>query len=169
MQHENRTYSSLEEIINDKGKLIYTNVGDSMWPLIRQGKDIIVIERKPEGRLKRYDIPLYRRDSDVAQDNGKYVLHRILRVRENDYIISGDNRWNREKGISDRHIVGVLTAVVRGGAIPGNDKAKTVQASSLGFRIYSHLWCDLYPIRALICLCRDFPSWALRKLKSRRQ
>ena len=70
--------ATFEEELNRTGRLIYTNVGDSMLPLIRQGRDLLIIE-KPHGRLKKYDIPLYRRDS------GQYVLHRILKVRRNDY------------------------------------------------------------------------------------
>ena len=72
--------STFEEQLDKCGKLIYTNVGDSMMPLIRQDKDLLIIE-KPKGRLKKYDVPLYRRDS------GQYVLHRILEVRKNDYVI----------------------------------------------------------------------------------
>ena len=99
---------TFEEIIRRDGRLVYTNVGDSMLPLIRQGRDLLVIE-KTSGRLKKYDVPLYKRDS------GQYVLHRILKVRQEDYVICGDNRWRREYGITDRHIIGVLTAVVRDG------------------------------------------------------
>ena len=127
--------SSFEEILEKEGRLIYSNVGDSMKPLIRQGRDIIVIE-KPKGRLKKYDIPLYRRDS------GQYVLHRILRVRKNDYVLCGDNRTAKETGITDRHIKGVLTKIIRDG--------RTVEMNSLPMKIYSHLWCDLFPLRALI-------------------
>ena len=60
--------STFEEELERTGKLVYTNVGDSMMPLIRQDKDLLIIEKKPEGRLKKYDVPLYRRDS------GQYVL-----------------------------------------------------------------------------------------------
>ena len=97
--------STFEEEIAHNGFLLYRNVGDSMLPLIRQGKDLLLIARKPQGRLNKYDVPLYRRDS------GQYVLHRILKVRKNDYVLCGDNRWRRETGITDRHIIGVLTAV----------------------------------------------------------
>ena len=44
-----------EDIIERDGRLVYTNVGDSMRPLIRQDKDLIIIE-KPHGRLKKYEI-----------------------------------------------------------------------------------------------------------------
>ncbi len=127
--------SSFEEQLQKNGKLIYTNVGDSMMPLIRQDRDLLVI-RPVHARLKKYDVPLYRRDS------GKYVLHRILKVRDQDYVICGDNRWSREYGITDKHIIGVLTAVIRDGKeIPVTDKK---------YLCYVHLWCDFFPIRALL-------------------
>ena len=133
--------STFEEEIKKSGKIIYTNVGDSMMPFIRQGRDVLVISRA-EGRLKRYDIPLYKRDS------GQYVLHRILKVRENDYIICGDNRCIREYGITDRHIIGVLTGIIRDGReIPLTDRK---------YRIYVHLWCDFFPVRTFIIRIRQF-------------
>lgn len=129
---------SFEDILNRDGRLIFTNVGDSMMPLIRQNKDLLIIER-PKGRLRRLDIPLYKRD------NGRYVLHRILKVRANDYVMCGDNRWRCEYGIRDHHIIGILTSIVRDG--------KTIPMSSLKVRIYSHIWCDAFYIRAIILMC----------------
>lgn len=127
--------STFEEEIQRTGKLVYTNVGDSMLPLIRQGRDLLVISRV-EGRLKKYDVPLYKRDS------GQYVLHRILKVRDKDYVICGDNRYHREYGITDRHIIGVLTGIVRDG--------REISMKSLPYRLYVHLWCDFFWVRALI-------------------
>jgi len=135
--------STFEEQLNQNRKLIYTNVGDSMLPLIREHKDILIIERPKEWdnlpadgikKLSRLDIPLYKRDS------GNYVLHRVLKVREHDYVICGDNRYHREYGISDRHVIGVLTAVVKNG--------REIPVNKGRYRIYAHLWCDFYPVRA---------------------
>ena len=127
--------SNFEIELEKHGKLIYTNKGDSMMPLLREGKDLLIIE-KPNGRLKKYEVPLYRRDS------GQYVLHRILKVREEDYVICGDNRWRREYEICDKHIIGVLTGFVRDG--------KTYSVNDTKYRLYVHLWCDFFYIRALI-------------------
>jgi len=126
---------SFEEILEKEGRLVYSNAGDSMLPLIREGRDLLVIER-PSGRLKKYDVPLYRRDS------GQYVLHRVLKVRENDYIICGDNRWQKESGIEDRHILGVLTAVIRDG--------RELPLTGWRYMLFVRLWCGLFPLRALI-------------------
>ena len=133
--------SSFEEEIQRKGYLLYRVEGDSMMPLIRQDKDLVLISGKPEGRLKKYDVPLYKRDS------GQYVLHRVLRVRENDYVLCGDNRWQRETDISDRHIIGVLSAVIR--------NEKKLPTNARRYRLYSHLWCDLFYLRAFLLRCRD--------------
>lgn len=139
-----------EDVIERDGRLVYTNVGDSMRPLIRQDRDLLIIE-KPNGRLKKYDVPLYKRDS------GQYVLHRVLKVRDSDYVICGDNRYSKEYGITDRHIVGVLTAVVRDG--------KEIPITDWRYRIYVHLWCDFFPLRAFIIKAKHFPKWLKRKLK----
>ena len=133
--------STFEEEISRTGKLIYTNVGDSMMPIIRQNRDLLIIE-KVNGRLKKYDVPLFKRDS------GQYVLHRILRVRKNDYVMCGDNRCNKEYGITDRHIIGVLTGIVRDG--------KTVSVNNKKYRLYVHLWCDFFPVRALILRAKNY-------------
>lgn len=137
-----RLKSDFRTEINKHGSIIYTNVGDSMMPLINQGRDVLIISRKPKGRLKKYDVPLYQRDS------GQYVLHRILKVRRNDYVICGDNRSHSETGITDRHIIGVLTGIIRNG--------KMLSLKSLKYRLYVHLWCDFFPIRAFIIRVRNF-------------
>lgn len=132
---------TFEEEINRSGKLVYTNVGYSMMPLIRQKRDLIVLE-KPHGRCKKYDIPLYKRK------NGMYVLHRILKVRDNDYVLCGDHCWNKEYGVTDQQIIGVLTAVVRDG--------KTISVTDRKYRAYVHLWCDFFWIRAGILRMKAF-------------
>lgn len=138
---------SFETILAQDGRLVYSNVGDSMMPLLREGRDLVVIE-PVNRRLKRYEVPLYRRES------GQYVLHRILRVRKNDYVICGDNRWGLETGVTDNQILGCLTAVVRNG--------ETISVSDPRYQLYVHLWCDLFPLRAfLLRTCH----WIRKKVK----
>ena len=71
--------SKIEGELERSGKILQTTIGDSMEPMLQNRQNIVVIE-KADGLLKKYDLPLYRRP------NGKYVLHRILKVRKNDYI-----------------------------------------------------------------------------------
>ena len=117
--------STYEEIIAREGKLVYTNVGISMLPLLRQGRDLFIVEKRGPERLKAGDVVLYRRPPD------KYVLHRIVEVREKEYVILGDNCINREYGITDRDILGVMTGFVRDG--------KQHAVTERGYRLYTWL------------------------------
>ena len=141
--------SSFEEILETEGRLVYSSVGRSMLPLIRQGRDLLIVER-PRGRLKKYDVPLFRRA------NGQYVLHRVIQVREKDYVLRGDNQRVRESGITDGQILGVLKAVVRDG--------KELSVDDWRYRLYVRVWCGLYPLRSAIGRGADL----IRRWKTKR-
>ena len=99
-------FQDIEHIIRetlDMGKTFKISPnGGSMLPLILQGRDSVYM-KKPEGRLKKYDIAFYKRD------NGKFVLHRVVKVKKDSYLFCGDNQWDVEKGIKDRNIIGVVS------------------------------------------------------------
>lgn len=148
--NSNISNKKIEDIILENGKFIAPPVGDSMWPLLRNRKDIMLIEKVDE-RLKRYDVPLYKRDS------GQYVLHRILKVREHDYVICGDNRTCREYGITDKNIIGVLKGVYK--------DDKFISCNDKKYKIYVHLWCDLFYLRVFLIKIRNLFKKVRRKLK----
>ena len=76
---------TFEEILEKDGRLVYRFRGVSMKPMLYQNRDLVVIE-KVKDRLKKGDVVLYRRGKD-------YVLHRIVRVSEDGYVIRGDNTY----------------------------------------------------------------------------
>lgn len=127
---------SYEEYMDKYQRLVRTNVGVSMLPLLRQGRDLFIVEKRGPGRLKAGDVVLYRRPPD------KYVLHRIVQVREKDYVILGDNCVKREYGITDDDILGVMTGFVRDG------KQHTV--TERGYRLYRFLWLHGAPMRVFL-------------------
>ena len=148
---------TFEQVLAEQGTLVYKNVGVSMMPLLRQGKDLMVIRKKePDVRCRRYDAVLYKRK------NGQYVLHRVLRVRKEDYGICGDNCTEVEYGITDEMILGVMTEVMRGGK-----KQRVIREGDLLYRVYVHLWCDLFPVRRFLLRCRRFAGRMLRGVKRR--
>ena len=130
---------TFEKMLDENGYLAYTNVGTSMMPLLRQGRDIMEIRKKGSERCRKYDAVLYKAGTE-------YILHRIIQVRENDYVIVGDNCFRKEYGITDNQILGVLTGVVRNG--------KHLSVKDKKYLFYVHIWCDFYPIRAGILYCR---------------
>lgn len=133
MNNEKMTY---EEYLRKYGEMTYRNIGVSMLPMLKQGRDLFTVRKKTEERCKKYDVVLYRRPPK------SYVLHRIVEVRQNDYVILGDNCVAREYGITDKDIIGVMTSFVH--------KGKTYQTDDIRYRIYVQVWCHTYCLRMLI-------------------
>ena len=95
------------EALKARGFYIGKTKGTSMEPMLREGRDRVVIV-PPEFPLKKYDVPLYTRD-------GHYTLHRIIKVKKNgQYVICGDNRVDYEYDITNDRIIGVLIAFYQG-------------------------------------------------------
>ena len=132
---------TFEELLDNYGYIVYTNVGCSMLPLLRERRDVIEIHRKEPGRCKKYDVVLYR-------VGDKYILHRILRVLPKGYIIAGDHNTFIERNITDEMILGVMTRVVRDG--------KTITPDNIWYKAYVHLWCDAYPVRMGLLKAKRF-------------
>ena len=124
-----------EEYLDKNGVMTYTNRGTSMLPLLKQGRDLFTVRKKGAQRCKKYDVVLYRRPPD------KYVLHRIVEVRSDSYVILGDNCLNKEFGITDDDIIGVMTGYVR--------KGKEHNIKEFGYWLYSRYIVAFHPFRVL--------------------
>ena len=92
-----------EEVLEKEGELFFTNVGYSMYPLIREREDILHIVKKDT--YKRGDIILYKSDVD------HYVLHRILRIKKDRIICAGDYNYFKDKPIADKQVLGLLLSI----------------------------------------------------------
>lgn len=124
------TLDAVIDIILEKlemgGTVTFTPNGTSMLPMLRDGKDIVVL-KKPEGRLHLFDVPLYRRE------NGQFVLHRVIDFgHDGSYVMCGDNQFSKEKGIKDGQILAVMTGFHR--------KGKAYTPNSLRYRVYVNFW-----------------------------
>lgn len=116
-----------------------------MYPLLRQRKDSVHII-KIEEPLKKNDVILYRRD------NGQYVLHRLIKIKQGKYVFCGDNQWQKEYGITDNHIIGKMIGYYR--------KEKYHSVDTFSFGVYTLLIFFTRPIRRL----RDFIKRVLKKI-----
>lgn len=143
--------SKLEALLARDGFLIYKTRGVSMRPLLKEGRDLVTI-RTFDGRLKKYDVPLYRRR------DGGYLLHRIIEVKPDHYVIRGDNTFVKEH-VPDKELVGVLVAFKR--------KGKDFTVDSRGYRLYAKVWNFIYPVRWLAHKCRRFCGRIKRAIQGR--
>ena len=125
----------IEEVVSKGGRFNLITAGTSMLPLLRNRKDTVVLEAK-RGRLKKYDIPLFR------TCDGRYLLHRVVKVLDNSYNTCGDNRIKIEKGIRDDDIIAVVHSVIREG--------REISFDSFGYKLYVRVWCSFMPLKFLL-------------------
>ncbi len=60
--------------------------GSSTAPMLHNGRDSVTLT-PPAGPVKRGDVILYQRE------NGRYVLHRVIRCREDGLLCCGGGSW----------------------------------------------------------------------------
>lgn len=124
----------IEEKLNNNEDIYSLTSGISMEPMLRQHRDIVIIKRV-NGRLKRNDVPLYRR---AGCD--RFVLHRILKVTSDGYVIRGDNLYTKEYDVKDGDIIGVLKAFYREGKYYDCEKSRK-------YKTYVFFMRVSYPLR----------------------
>lgn len=93
----------IDEAFDKDERFIFKPNGVSMQPFIKGGCDAVEIE-KYTGGAEKHDIVFYRRP------DGKYVLHRIVKICNDCYGVCGDNQWWVEK-IVDEQIFARVTSV----------------------------------------------------------
>ena len=119
--------------------------GVSMLPMLRQGIDTVELAPLPE-KLQKYDLPVYQYPS------GKYVMHRIVKVRKDHCICLGDNTYSYET-IRREQMLGIVSAFRRG--------EKRIEANAWHYRLYCRLWVASFPLRKLLKRAkRRIKSWA---------
>ena len=139
--------STFEDILARDGILVYKTHGVSMEPMLRQNRDLVFIQ-VPSSRLKKYDVALYRRGD-------AYVLHRVIGVCSDHYMIRGDNTYSVEI-VPDDSVIGVLTGFQR--------KGKKHDVTEWGYMLYVRLWNKLYSVRRVYLRLRRFVVRLARKL-----
>lgn len=103
--------ATIEQAIRENGFFVRTFRGHSMMPMLDEKKDAVRLI-PVSGRLKKYDIPLYIRKDE------KLILHRIIKVLENGYVIRGDNCIQKEY-VSEDQIIAVTEGIYKDGIYHG--------------------------------------------------
>lgn len=141
---------SIKEIIDKYGTYTGLTMGTSMRPLLHQQKDNIIVV-KPKARLKKYDVALY------VTDYGKYIMHRVVEVHPDHYIITGDNLLAKEY-VTDDMICGKLAGFYKNGK-----KYVDCENGKL-YKIYSRVWVALKPLRPISIFAQRGFSFIKRKV-----
>lgn len=119
--------------------------GYSMLPFIVGGRDKVVLQQAvswQEGDIVLAHLP-----------EGRYVLHRIYRLSEEDVILMGDGNLQATECCKQSDIVGKAVQIIRDGRV--------VDCHAAGERWRARLWRWLLPLRRYIV-------WIYRRYANKR-
>ena len=112
----------IKDFIQAEGYYLGTVVGNSMRPLLRERRDsVLIIPANHPLSLKKYQVILFKM-------NDNYVLHRIIRIKNNSYVTRGDNN-HRVEDVSATQIYGILKGVYI--------KGRYIDCNSAFYNLYS--------------------------------
>lgn len=131
MQTEKTQSLCIEDELNKHGTYATNTNGVSMLPLFKTHRDVAVL-KTPDRELKKYDVVLYTGASH------KYILHRVIGVREDEFVIRGDNTFVKEY-VKKERILAYLVSF--------NRKGKHHSTDDLWYKVYSRFWNFIYPVR----------------------
>ena len=117
---------NIEQCLKELGFAVVPTKGTSMWPLLIEGKCRVKITAAEGKMLKKGDIVLYRRA------DGTLVLHRIVKVEEDTFLVCGDHQWKLDEKVQEEQIL----AVAQGFFINGN----YIDEKTWWYRLYKRFW-----------------------------
>ena len=103
--------------------------GNSMFPLLRNGKDVVVLGKCPAESLQPMDVVLFRY-------RGKHVLHRIIRREGERLLIQGDGSIVAKEECTVDDVVGKVVQICR-------PSGKEIPVGSWQWTIPSRVWRGL--------------------------
>jgi len=129
--------------LDDKGFVVSKVRGVSMWPLLNQKNTTVYIEKS--NLYNKYDAILFMRQ------NKDMILHRILKVEKDYFLVCGDNQAYLEK-VYPTQIKGKLKEYYKNG--------KTKQLRGFLYQVYLRCMLMTRPLRWL----RDITKKMVKKV-----
>lgn|GEM_PF-247055 len=126
----------IEEVLNNAGEIVLTVMGNSMFPMLRHGRDRVCIVKAKDNALKKYDILLF------IRDDGKYILHRVVGVKPDGYVVIGDNQYVKEYPVKHSQVIGVVKSFWRNG--------KYTSCDAFFYNVYVRFWSWTFFIRLIL-------------------
>lgn len=121
----------VRQMLNE-GHTVTINVkGYSMRPFLENGRDKVKLVQPQAVQTG---------DAVLAEISaGTYVLHRVVRIKEDEVVLMGDGNLRGTEHCRKENIVGVVTHYFR--------KGKSIEAKSPWLRRSVTLWRHLLPVR----------------------
>lgn len=99
-------FTLVEQELDETGSVLFIVQGTSMQPMLRNGKDKVLLVKVGEKGLRPGDICLFRHC-------GKHILHRLIRRDGNDLYMRGDNVIGHCDICRPEDVAGIVETVYR--------------------------------------------------------
>ena len=133
MSSENLKLSTASEVLKVEKEVSVLTSGCSMQPMLRQHRDVVTVKRV-DRELRKGDAVLY------PGKDGRFILHRIVKIKNGEFIIRGDNNYFTEYGIKKENIVGLIKEFYRDGKYINCE-------TDLKYKLYVFYICHSYAMR----------------------
>jgi len=124
-------FSVVEETVKDGGSIKIKISGFSMYPLVTSRRDSVLLTKAQ--KIKKGDVPL------IKREDGSFVLHRVVGIKDGCYALRGDYEQKREYPIKPEQVIAVAKGFYR--------NEKYIDCNSFLYKLYSFLWMRSVAIR----------------------
>ena len=139
----------LKTIEEDKVFVMPIN-GTSMLPFLDSSKKV---KLKKAESLKKGEMYFYKRE------NGQYVLHRLIKIKNDNLIFRGDNQFINENDIKENQIIAKVVEII-------DENGNINNLSSLSYKIYVCIMRNIFFKKVYFKLRRIFKKWKRKKQSS---
>ena len=119
-------FAEVEQLLSEGQNVTILVKGNSMRPLLRNGRDRVVLRAHRDEDIRKGAVMLFRY-------SGSYVMHRVVKVEGDVVIFEGDGNYKLQEVVTRKDIVAVVVAVV----LPSG---KSIGCDSRRWRIASWWW-----------------------------
>ena len=131
-------FAEVEELLDEGRQVTILVRGNSMLPLLRDGRDKVVLRKANDEDIRKGAVMLFRY-------RGSHVMHRVTRIEGDVVIFEGDGNYKVQEIALRKDIVAVVEAVVR-------PSGKRIECSSRRWRFLSFMWLSQMRIERRVIL-----------------
>lgn len=125
-------FAQVESEISQGRSVWFKVKGNSMYPFLSGDKDSILLSPVNE--------PVVKNDVVLFFYKGRHVLHRVIKIEGEKYIIQGDGVYASREFCHSKDIIGKVTQIQ-------HPSGKIIPVTSFSWRFLSALWGNLRFLR----------------------
>ena len=124
--NNNIFFAEVEELLAEGKQVTILVRGNSMRPLLRDGRDKVVLRKANDEDIKKGAVMLF-------CYRGSHVMHRVTKIEGDVVVFEGDGNYKLQEVATRKDIVAIVEAIVR-------PSGRLIECSSRRWRFLSFMW-----------------------------